>query len=124
MWRWIVSKLAGPVEPAAPVDNVADRPMAARSPGWPAVRDAHLRKHGTCEACGSTRALTVHHKIPFSLDPSRELDPTNLITLCEGEVVNCHLLFGHSRDWKAFNPHVVEDAAQALLRLRRRRYTV
>ncbi len=27
-------------------------------------------------------ALSVHHIVPLSEDPSRALDPTNLITLC------------------------------------------
>lgn len=40
-----------------------------------------------------------------------ELDPENLITLCEGPAFNCHLFFGHLRNWSSHNPDVREDAA-------------
>lgn len=113
MLRWLLNKMAGPVEYGI-----------SRSKTWNAVKTSHLEKHPTCEACGSKEKLNVHHKIPFHLDPSREEDPTNLITLCEGEVVNCHLLFGHGRDWKAYNPEVVSDCQTALLRLKTRKYTL
>lgn len=85
-----------------------------RSPKWPAVRAEHLRSHPTCEACGERRmkVLAVHHIVPFHVNPSKELEPANLITLCEGESVNCHLLFGHLRNWRSWNVDVREDAAE------------
>lgn len=83
-----------------------------RSPQWPKVRRAFLKKHPHCFVCLGTKHLNVHHKLPFHLDPALELDETNLITLCEGKkTVNCHLIFGHWGDFaEKYNPHVVEDA--------------
>lgn len=40
-----------------------------------------------------------------------ELDPNNLVTLCENPTFNCHLFFGHLKRWDKHNPRVVEDAA-------------
>lgn len=87
---------------------------AERSSKWPAVRAEHLRAHPACEACGErrTKVLAVHHIVPFHVDPMKELDPENLITLCEGESVNCHLLFGHLRNWRSWNVDVRKDAAE------------
>ena len=41
-----------------------------------------------------------------------ELDPANLIVLCENwkDGVCCHLLFGHLGSFKSFNVDVVADA--------------
>jgi hypothetical protein len=84
-----------------------------RSGKWPAIRRAHLDANPCCAVCGGTDKLEVHHKKPFHLDPALELDPTNLITLCEAnkDGVNCHLFVGHLGSFKAFNPAVAEDAA-------------
>jgi len=83
-----------------------------RSTHWPSVRKKHLEKHSTCEVCGSTIQLEVHHIVPFARDPEKELDPDNLITLCENsnDGVICHLLFGHLGNYQYLNPNVVEDA--------------
>jgi 5-methylcytosine-specific restriction protein A len=78
-----------------------------RSPKWPAVRRAWLRLHPACEVCGTTRALDVHHVVPFWQDRSRELDPTNLISLCRQH----HFTFAHYEDWRLFNPTIRADAA-------------
>jgi hypothetical protein len=90
-----------------------------RSTHWPAVRRAWLAQHPTCAACGGTKSLQVHHKVPFHLDPSKELSPTNFITLCEAPGLECHLHVGHKKigggyDWKCFNPFVESDAAKML----------
>lgn len=53
-----------------------------RSSEWPAVRDAHLSACPTCAACGSRIDPQVHHVVPFHKDPTKELDPANLLTLC------------------------------------------
>lgn len=82
-----------------------------RSPQWPKVRSEFLRRHGKCEACGTRNDLNVHHVKPFHLYPEKELDPTNLITLCR----DCHLRYGHACDahgrvnWSCENPNVRED---------------
>ena len=88
-----------------------------RSSHWPAVRAAHLREHPTCAACGTREKLEVHHVRPYHLCPARELDPTNLITLCEGPRKH-HLILGHRGNWQDCNPHVRRDAAAELRRLR------
>lgn len=88
-----------------------------RSPGWRALRREHLSRNPGCAACGSTRNVVPHHITPFHVDPSRELDPSNLVTLCESPTFNCHLFFGHLKHWGRHNPHVVEDAAQWRLRI-------
>ena len=85
---------------------------AHRSPEWPRVRAKHLKTNPTCAVCGGTANIEVHHIEPFHLHPERELDPTNLITLCESghEGVNCHLHYGHLGDFHSYNVNVVEDA--------------
>ncbi len=85
-----------------------------RSPGWPLIRENHLKVHSVCAACGGTEKLQVHHVVPVSLDPQRELDPSNLITLCMGQN-ECHLNVGHNGSWKKHNPHV-REISHALLR--------
>ena len=84
-----------------------------RSPHWPAVRRDWLRFHPACAACGGLASPEVHHVVPFSIDPARELDSKNLITLCE-TATRCHLTTGHFGNWRSYNPHVREDAAQKL----------
>ena len=93
---------------------------AARSGKWPALERNWLKVHPHCAACGGTQDVSVHHKKPFHLHPDLELDPGNLITLCERH--NCHLMIGHSGDWHAFNPHVEEDARILRRRIEQRRY--
>ena len=93
-------------------DVVCDlpKPMVERSGHWPKVRDEHLKVQPVCQVCGGKDYLNVHHIVPVHLDKSRELDPTNLVTLCEGSHhLNCHLLFGHLQDWHSVNSHVLED---------------
>lgn len=93
-------------------DVLKGRPAKMRSPKWPGVRAAHLKQQPVCQACGTTNNLNVHHKIPFVRVPSMELEPSNLITLCESSGRNCHYVFGHlSTSWLAWNEKVVEDAA-------------
>jgi hypothetical protein len=85
-----------------------------RSPRWAGVRKAHLARFPTCALCGGARNLEVHHIFPFHLKPELELDPTNLITLCEAGnfgIKSCHRAIGHFGDWHRINLHVVRDAA-------------
>ena len=56
-----------------------------RSPKWPALRRKFLQRNPTCAACGTTECLEVHHCVPFHIDSAKELDPRNLLTLCEGD---------------------------------------
>ena len=83
-----------------------------RSSEWPNVRKEHLEKQPLCALCGGKESLEVHHCLPFHLHPDLELDPTNLITLCESKKggVNCHLLFGHLSNFRSFNRTVTSDS--------------
>ena len=87
-------------------------PKKNRSKEWTRVRKEHLKEHSSCEACGQTTVLEVHHIIPFSDSPELELDPNNLITLCEsakGGIV-CHLAIGHLGNYQSYNKNVIEDS--------------
>ena len=85
-----------------------------RSSKWPSARKKHLKSHPTCAVCGGTTKLEVHHIQSYNSHPELELDPDNLITLCESKSrggLNCHLVFGHLTNYKKINQCVVEDAA-------------
>jgi len=87
----------------------------ARSPRWPAARRKHLRSNPSCAACGSRVGVQVHHEKPFHLRPDLELDPGNLISLCEFVGgLECHEMLGHGGNWKKANPNVRVDAAELL----------
>jgi len=88
---------------------------ATRSDRWPTVRKHFLEKNPKCAACGGTTLLQCHHCLPFNDDPSKELDPSNLITLCMGTTEEHHLSIGHGSDFHHFSETVREDAAQLLV---------
>lgn len=81
-----------------------------RSSRWPKIRAEHLAQFPTCAACGTNKHLEVHHLHPFSQYPELELEPTNLLTLCESPSHNCHLIFGHLLLWESWNPFAELDA--------------
>jgi hypothetical protein len=83
-----------------------------RSPEWARIRKEHLVNNPKCAVCEGTKSLNVHHIRPFHLHPELELDPSNLITLCESASygIICHILIGHLGDYKNVNPNSVEDA--------------
>lgn len=88
-----------------------------RSNHWPTVRKHFIESNPVCAACGGKEKLEVHHVSPYHLHPELELDPNNLITLCESKQINnliCHLVYGHLGNYKNFNPNVAEDAAASL----------
>jgi hypothetical protein len=93
-----------------------------RSSRWPTVRKAHLAANPNCAACGGSDKLEVHHVAPFHLHPELELDPNNLVTLCESlrNGVNCHLLFGHLGNFRSLNTTVGADSAAWLVKLQTR----
>jgi len=91
---------------------VADAPQKPAS-GYRAFAKAR------CEACGTTKALDVHHKLPQHIIKIRlaagkitaaeadrliNRDPDNVRTLCE----HCHFAFGHLCDWHRWNANVDE----------------
>ena len=93
--------------------------LPARSPRWSAVRDAHLKRNPTCAACGTKDKLEVHHVRPFHIFPNLELDPANLLTLCETGG-NCHIMLGHLKNWKSYNLEVRKDAEVLLQKIKAR----
>lgn len=82
-----------------------------RSPQWPAVRKAHLDANARCAACGRFTHLEVHHVEPFHVAPEKELDPSNLLTLCDFPGASCHLHLGHFGAWAQWNPDVTKWAS-------------
>ena len=84
---------------------------AVRSKDWPKVRKEHLKLHPRCELCGSDKVLEVHHKKPFHVHPELELDPDNLMTLCEAGTngIICHRAFGHLGSYKSMNETIDYD---------------
>jgi 5-methylcytosine-specific restriction protein A len=84
-----------------------------RSSKWPKVRAAHLKINPLCAVCEGKVSISVHHIHPFHTHPDLELEPTNLITLCECKKygVNCHLLIGHLGNFTNINADVIDDVA-------------
>lgn len=88
-----------------------------RSYQWRKVRNNFIQDFPTCAACGKGKNLQVHHIVPVSVDPTKELDYNNLITLCASP---CHLLFGHLNNYRSYNVDVVKDCAYFLNKIRNR----
>lgn len=80
----------------------------SRSPKWNRVRSKHLKQHPCCAACGRSLKVEAHHIEPVHINPERELDLSNLITLCS---TPCHIVFGHFMNWKSWNKNVVNDCS-------------
>ena len=100
-WRTLADRLRGKAPKGA-----------TRSSRWDDVRDDFL--HGqVCAVCGGTAELIAHHIIPFHIAPDQELNPGNLIPLCEAKRygINCHLLLGHHGNWSRANPNVRAEVA-------------
>ncbi len=85
---------------------------ARRSRKWRGVRAEHLRDQPECQVCGLSSRVEVHHIIPFHVAPHLELDPRNLVTLCENKKygINCHLLIGHLGNYRRVNTDFHVDA--------------
>ena len=90
---------------------------AYRSPKWASIRKQHLDNQPFCAACGRNKKLEVHHIQPVHLNPERELDSTNLITLCDNP---CHFVFGHLMNYKSWNQQVIEDCASYYFKIQHR----
>lgn len=86
-----------------------------RSSRWESVRVAFIKANPTCAACGH-KATQVHHIQPFHLHPELELDPANLISLCDRD----HLLFGHLGNFESYNVNVRADCAWMLAKIKAR----
>lgn len=101
LWYWLLDLISGRPELGG-----------LRSSRWASVRREFLKLNPECAVCrrrsSLLKPLNVHHKILFSVDPSKELDFQNLIVLCPEH----HLLFGHLMNFKKGNPNVEADAAE------------
>ena len=108
MWSMLKDRLTGKAPPGS-----------RRSPQWRRVRARHLQEHPRCAVCGGKKKLEVHHVIPFHLAPDLELDPENLMTLCEAKRfgINCHQFVGHLGNYRRFNPTARPDAGYWRMRL-------
>lgn len=85
--RAIVETYVEHHEPTVPKMVNGEMVMAAapRSSEWTPVRNAVIAAHpecAICEASGPSANLNVHHKCPFHRCPERELQASNLRTLC------------------------------------------
>lgn len=92
-------------------DLLGGKPPVKRSPQWSKLRKDYLEDFNTCAVCGKKssflKPLELHHKVPYHIDPSRELDHSNLICLCRP----CHYMFGHCfLNWKCYNRNIKEDS--------------
>jgi hypothetical protein len=94
--------------------------LLSRSSSWRSVRNLFLKENSVCSACGSIRNLQVHHIVPFNVDKNKELDLTNLITLCR----TCHFVFGHLMTWNSWNIDVVEDCKAYRYKVINRPYNI
>lgn len=90
-----------------------------RSPQWATVRHAHIVANPNCIVCGKGgdhEELNVHHIKPYHLFPDLELEPTNLVTLCNYSLH--HLWFGHFGNFRlGYNLNVVQDAAEFIKKM-------
>lgn len=71
---------------------------------WRKVRGEFIQLQPCCQMCGGTKELNVHHIYPWHLFPHLRYHLHNLLTLCR----HCHFRFGHNRNWKAYNPKVLD----------------
>ena len=92
--------------------------LGTRSGKWPTKRDNFI-KGKKCAACGASKNLVVHHKIPVQVDPTKELDDDNFIVLCS-KPSNCHFVFGHLHSYLSWNTDVVKDCEDHLKKVRSR----
>lgn len=78
-----------------------------RASDWMQWRKQHI--HTTCDFCGTKRTLLkplqLHHCYPYHLDPSKEKDRNNVVTLCQP----CHIRVGHLMNFQSYNPDIKSD---------------
>ncbi|WP_220197000.1 HNH endonuclease [Ktedonospora formicarum] len=90
--------------------RIAKKHGKERSGEWSRVQDEHLLREPACRACGyKGKKVQVHHIKPFHLHPELELDPSNLITLCQVRGKHHHMLLGHLNLWASYNAEIEHD---------------
>lgn len=77
-----------------------------RNPSWVSIRNEFIKVYSVCAVCDGKRRLEVHHITPIHKDKEKELDWSNLITLCRPH----HFWFGHLGSWFSHNPSILFDA--------------
>jgi hypothetical protein len=92
--------------------------LGVRSGKWATARNNFI-KGKKCAACGASKNLVVHHKVPVQVDPTKELDDDNFIVLCS-KPSNCHFVFGHLHSYVSWNPDVVKDCEAHFNKVRKR----
>lgn len=81
---------------------------ASRSPHWETFKKEYAVTHlPVCAVCGGTADLNLHHLKPFHVYPELELDPNNVIWLCNAK--QCHIRIGHLGNFTSINPAGKED---------------
>lgn len=95
-------------------DTIQAKGFQKRHPNWRKLRNSFIKKYPQCFHCGSTTKLEVHHIIPIRIDPSKELEESNLMVLCESKKfgINCHLFIGHLGHYGRFNSNAYWNAAE------------
>lgn len=76
---------------------------------WREARGRFIKLQPGCQMCGATKELQVHHVYPWHLFPALRFELHNFVTLCQP----CHFRFGHFRDWKGYNPNILDLCAIA-----------
>ena len=106
------------------INSNSDKALGARrSPKWRSFRNKFLEGK-KCAVCGGKTKLEAHHIEPFISAPERELDPSNILPLCEGrKQINCHCCIGHGGDYRDYNPFS-EELAQLLNWLMKNRQAI
>ena len=99
-WLSIVSqKVSGAVNPI----ERARLQGAIRSTKWPKFKKEFAKTHpAVCAVCGGKKGINLHHLKPFHVFPELELDPDNVILLCNEK--RHHIEVGHLGDFQSINP--------------------
>ena len=82
---------------------------------WRRTRNDFAARNPECAMCGMTTDIEVHHIVPWQVDANLRYAESNLVTLCRDD----HFKYGHWRNWRAQNPHVLE-LADAITEMRGR----
>lgn len=105
------------------LNKIPAKPVFDYLPGWTKLRKEWIAGHPSCACCGITTDLAVHHILPIHLFPEKQLDQTNLITLCQYTPRFCHFVFGHFFDWWGYNSDIRRFAPLMLRRIQNVKYS-
>ena len=79
-----------------------------RSSDWPKFKKEYEVTHPKrCALCNTDKQVELHHIFPVSLFPEKELDPENVVWLCEK--FSHHLFCGHLGSYRSYNKNVILD---------------